>query len=130
MNRKTAKKTARPKSGRRVKSTTTTRRARTNAHPARELWLAGLGAAAASGEKASELVELLVAKGRETEPAVVATAGRVLESARERATRTAADLGSEAKVALEKALDKLGVPQRPRNKNLLHRLGDLAEAIL
>jgi polyhydroxyalkanoate synthesis regulator phasin len=98
--------------------------------PLRELWLAGLGAAAATGEATTDFVDLLVAKGKQAEPRVVATADRALAMARKSAQSATNELRSRAKVAVEGALDRIGVNARPRTKNVLHRLGDLAEAIL
>jgi polyhydroxyalkanoate synthesis regulator phasin len=103
---------------------------RAQAAPLRELWLAGLGAAAATGEAASDVVDLLVEKGRTAEPRVAAAAARALAAARARAGEVADELGERAQDALRETLDRLGVERRPRSKNLLHRLGDLAEAIL
>lgn len=101
-----------------------------DATPLRELWLAGLGAAAATGEAANDFVDVLVRKGRETEPRVVATVERAYASARKSAVRTADEIGARAKGAVDEAFLRLGVDARPRTKNVLHRLGDLAEAIL
>ncbi len=101
-----------------------------DATPLREIWLAGLGAVATTGEAASGFVDLLVAKGRETEPRLVASAERTLISAKRSATRTVDELGERAKSAIEDAMQRLGVGNRARTKNMLHRLGDLAEAIL
>lgn len=98
--------------------------------PLREVWLAGLGAAAATGEAANELVDILVAKGRQTEPRLVASADRALAFAKKNAVQAADELRTRAKDAVDGALHRLGVNARPRTKNVLHRLGDLAEAIL
>ena len=98
--------------------------------PLREVWLAGLGAAAATGEAANELVDILVAKGRQTEPRLVASADRALAFAKKNAAQAADELRNRAKDAVDGALHRLGVNARPRTKNVLHRLGDLAEAIL
>ena len=99
----------------------------------RELWLAGLGAAAVTGEAATGLVDALVATGREAEPRVKASAERAVASLRREtrrvATKVADDLGTRAKGAVESAFVRLGVAPR-KSKNVLHRLGDLAEAIL
>jgi hypothetical protein len=106
----------------------------THAPALRELWLAGLGTAAAAGEAADGLVDRLVAKGRETEPRVRARAGRAAATLKREAGRVAAtiadELGTRAKSAVEGAFDRLGVAPKKRAKNILHRLGDLADAIL
>lgn len=103
----------------------------------RSLWLAGLGLAVAAVEGATGVFETLVAKGRVQQPEARAAAERMLVAAR----RQAAELGELAADAarkgkrqldgtLEGAMDRLGVDRRPRSKNLLHRLGDLADAML
>jgi hypothetical protein len=46
------------------------------------------------------------------------------------AAKLADELGTRAKGAFEGAFERLGVAPRKRAKNVLHRLGDLAEAIL
>lgn len=100
----------------------------------RELWLAGLGTAAVAREAADDLVDRLVAKGRETEPRVRASADRAVTTLRREAGRVAGtvadELGARAKSAVEGAFDRLGVAPKKRAKNILHRLGDLADAIL
>jgi len=96
----------------------------------RELWLAGLGAVAATGEAAGEIVETLVEKGRETEPKLSSRAEDLIEETRTRATRIAQEVGERANEAFDGAMRRLGVSERKQSKNVLHRLGDLAEAIL
>ena len=127
---RTRKTTSRAKSARTTqkKSSTTTQ----VPQPAslREVWLAGLGAAAATSEAATGLFDLLVEKGKEAEPRVAAAAESTVAGAREKATRAAEEVGATAKTAVESAMRQLGVSARARNKNLFHRLGDLAEAIL
>lgn len=106
----------------------------TQAPALRELWLAGLGTAAAAREAADDLVDRLVAKGRETEPRVRAGADRAVAKLRREAGRVAGtvadELGARAKSAVEGAFDRLGVAPKTRARNILHRLGDLADAIL
>ena len=67
------------------------------------------------------------------EPQAKAVADRVLRQARAKAD----DLGALAQGAatngrqkLGRALDRIGAGRVSRPKNLLHRLGDLADAIL
>jgi polyhydroxyalkanoate synthesis regulator phasin len=95
----------------------------------RELWLAGLGAVAETRESARELVDLLVEKGKETEPRLEASARRAFALAREGAAQTTGELTERARIVLDGARERLGIDARPRRKNVLHRLGDLAEAI-
>jgi hypothetical protein len=123
--RSSARPAARSKSG-----SNAARRVAADTPSLRELWLAGLGAAAATGEAATGLAELLVEKGREAEPRVRASAGKVASALSREGRRVADDLGTRAKGAVEGAFERLGVTPRKRTKNVLHRLGDLAEAIL
>ncbi|HSM12628.1 MAG TPA: phasin family protein [Thermoanaerobaculia bacterium] len=143
--KKTTRKTARRASGARAR--TRTRRAATRiavptsfaelgemgesaVETGRSVWLAGLGLGVSVAESAGEAFDALVARGRKQEPKTMAAARRVVKDAR----RTAGDLADEAarvsKRKIDEALDALGVESNPRPKNLLHRLGDLAEAIL
>lgn len=96
----------------------------------RSVWLAGLGLGVSVVEGASEAFDALVARGRRQEPKTMAAARKAVKDVR----RTAGELADEAarasKRKIDEALDALGVESNPRPKNLLHRLGDLAEAIL
>jgi polyhydroxyalkanoate synthesis regulator phasin len=99
----------------------------------RKLWLAGLGAAASALEGAAGVFDALVAKGRAHEPQAKAIASRVLKEARAKADdlgELAVDAAASGKRRLNRALDRIGAAGAARPKNLLHRLGDLAEAIL
>jgi hypothetical protein len=98
--------------------------------PLREFWLAGLGVVAATGETAGDAFDLLVARGRRVQPRLMAAAERQLRDARGRVDEIAAEAGRQSKRALDEALEKLGAETRPREKNILHRRGDLAEALL
>jgi poly(hydroxyalkanoate) granule-associated protein len=93
---------------------------------ARELWLAGLGALAAAGESGRRAFDALVARGRRAEPAVAAAADR----AAGRARGAVESLVEEAAGRSRELLDRLTPASRSRRaKNILHRLGDLAEAL-
>jgi polyhydroxyalkanoate synthesis regulator phasin len=100
------------------------------AQPLRDLWLAGLGAMATAGESANDFVDVLVRKGREREPRVRAAAARLVKNVQKNATGIASEAERRTREAVDGAFERLGVGSRPRQKNLLHRLGDLAEAIL
>ncbi len=97
--------------------------------PMRQLWLAALGAASGVGEAAERLVETLVERGREREPLARARAAETAEQLRGIATRLAAEAERRCRGAIDAARRSLGVVERRRPKNVLHRLGDLAEAI-
>lgn len=96
----------------------------------RELWLAGLGAALVAGETARDAVDALVVRGREREPRVVAAAERVARDARSAVEETAAQAARISRRMIDDALERFGQRPAPRQKNILHRLGDLAEALL
>jgi polyhydroxyalkanoate synthesis regulator phasin len=96
----------------------------------RKLWLAGLGLAGSTFETATDAFEALVRKGRVEEPKAKAAANKALRGARKRATELVADATHMSKQKINEALDALGVDNRPRQKNLFHRLGDLTEALL
>jgi polyhydroxyalkanoate synthesis regulator phasin len=129
----TKRRTGGRSAARSTRTTAAARRGAVDAPSLRELWLAGLGAAAVTGEAANDLVEALVAKGREAEPRVKASAERAAtvlrRETRRVANQVAEDLGARAKRTVQGALERLGVAPR-KSKNVLHRLGDLAEAIL
>jgi hypothetical protein len=97
---------------------------------ARQVWLAGLGAAVASTELAIGFVDALVARGRKEEPQTIATAERLVGELRGNAERLVRRATLESRRAIDGAIRQLGVPDHPRRKNVLHRLGDLAEALL
>lgn len=96
----------------------------------RNVWLAGLGAVSAAGEKAADFVDALVEKGKEREPRVRAAAARLVKNAQKNATGIATQAERRTRELVDGAFERLGVGSKPRQKNLLHRLGDLAEAIL
>jgi polyhydroxyalkanoate synthesis regulator phasin len=96
----------------------------------RDLWLAGLGLAGTVYEVATDTFDSLVSRGRKQEPKTLAAARGALRQARARATNVAGDATALSKKKLNEALDALGVENRPRQKNLFHRLGDLTEALL
>jgi hypothetical protein len=96
----------------------------------RSLWLAGLGLAGTAMETATDAFDALVAKGRQQEPKTVAAAEKVVRDARRRANAVVGEAARVSKQGVETALEALGVDNRPRQKNVFHRLGDLAEAIL
>lgn len=96
----------------------------------RDVWLAGLGLAGTAYELASEAFATLVKVGRKQEPKTLAAAQGALRQARTRANRVASEATQISKKKLNQALDALGVDNRPRQKNLFHRLGDLTEALL
>ena len=99
----------------------------------RTLWLAGLGAAVSALEGAAGAFEALVEKGRHQEPRAKAVADRVLSGARAQADglgELARGAARRGRRELDQALARIGAGATARPKNLLHRLGDLAEAIL
>jgi len=96
----------------------------------RQLWLAGLGAMATTGEAAASMVEALVARGRTQEPKTRAAAAKAVREARRSVEVLANEAGRRSRMAIDEAMNRLGVDERPRSKNILHRLGDLAEAML
>jgi len=96
----------------------------------RSLWLAGLGLAATTMETAEGAFGALVARGKQREPKTLTAAKKVIREARRTANDLATDAARASKKKLDEALDAFGVDQRARPKNLFHRLGDLAEAIL
>jgi hypothetical protein len=101
----------------------------------RSLWLAGLGLAAVAVESATGVFDALVAKGRVHQPAARAAAERAAVAVRRQAEalgELAADAARDGQRRLRGALDllPLGADRSPRPKNLLHRLGDLADAML
>jgi polyhydroxyalkanoate synthesis regulator phasin len=98
--------------------------------PLEQLWLAGLGALAATGEAASSTVETLIARGRKREPQAIRAVDRAVRQARGRVEKLANAAGRRTKEFLDDAIEQLGVREQPRSKNILHRLGDLAEALL
>jgi poly(hydroxyalkanoate) granule-associated protein len=96
----------------------------------RNVWLAGLGALATAGESANALVDVLIAKGKQREPRARAAAARLVKRAQATADELASETQRRTRQAVDGAFERLGVAGKPRQKNLLHRLGDLAEAIL
>ncbi len=104
--------------------------ARPAAGPVRQLWLASLGVAATSGELAVGFLDELVVRGREQEPKTLAAARRMARDAQGTANGWVTDATKLGKQWIDQAFDRLGVPDRPRQKNVFHRLGDLAEALL
>src|SRR5690606_31118370 len=96
----------------------------------RSIWLAGLGLAGSAVETASDTFDALVARGRRQEPKSIAAAEQVAREGRQRAHTLAGDAAKYSKKQLAGAFEALGVDNRPRQKNLFHRLGDFAEAIL
>ena len=108
---------------------------RTAAKPAEmptlhNLVLAGLGAVVTAGEAANGVVDLLVAKGKQREPRARAAVARLVKRAQAKADGIAAETQLRARKVVDSAFERLGVGGKPRQKNLLHRLGDFAEAIL
>jgi polyhydroxyalkanoate synthesis regulator phasin len=108
----------------------TAARAATPLGAGRELWLAGLGLAGAAIEAATDTFDALVKEGKTREPQVRAAAARVVRKTQKHARGVAAGAAKASKQALGEALDALGVDNRPRQKNLFHRLGDLTDAVL
>lgn len=96
----------------------------------RQVWLAGLGALATTGETANGLFDDLVARGRKQEPATRAAAEKVVREARGVVESVAAQAGRRSKELVNGAIARLGVKEQPRARNILHRLGDFAEALL
>ncbi len=96
----------------------------------RNVWLAGLGALATAGDAANDLVDALIKKGREREPRVRAAAARLVKNVEKNATGIATEAQRRTRKVVDDAFERLGVGSQPRQKNLLHRLGDFAEAIL
>jgi len=94
------------------------------------MWLAGLGAVAAAGETTNDLLDELVRRGKLREPKVKASARGWVRDVRKGAEGLANDALDATRQAIDRAAKSLGVEERPRNKNILHRLGDLAEALL
>jgi len=118
------------------KSSPRTRRAprrRTAAIPEsqlRQVWLAGLGAVAVTGESAAVVVDQLISRGKRQEPATRAAAEKAVREARGLVVDLANEAGRRSKKLVDQAIDRLGVESKPRSKNILHRLGDIAEALL
>jgi len=100
------------------------------ANPVRQLWLAGLGAAVVSTEVAVAVVDELVARGRRQAPKTRAAAAEIVDGLRDNAGSIVRRATHESKKALDRTMKQLGVQNPPRQKNILHRLGDLAEALL
>lgn len=96
----------------------------------RQIWWAGLGAVAATGETATELVDELIARGKKREPALVAAAERSLRDARRTVEKLASEAGKRSMRLFDETIEQLGVKPQPRSRNILHRLGDVAEALL
>jgi len=92
--------------------------------------LAGLGAVVTAGEAANGMVDMLIAKGKQREPRARAAVARLVKDAQAKADGIAAETQLQARKIVEGAFERLGVGGKPRQKNLLHRLGDFAEAIL
>ncbi len=97
---------------------------------ARSLWLAGLGAAGVVLETATGAFDALVERGRRAEPRAIAAAHQAGRDARRAAGELAGSAARASRRQIDNVLDAVGIDNRPRRKNLLHRLGDLAEAIL
>ena len=95
----------------------------------RRFWLAGLGAVATTGETAVELLDELVARGKKREPATVAAAEKAVRDARRAVESLAAETGRRSMRLVDDAIDRLGIKAQPRRRNILHRLGDVAEAL-
>ena len=72
---------------------------------------------------------LLVKRGRATEPHIEAAARKVVANAKREAARAGDRLSARAGEALDGAMRRLGLAERTGRKNILHRLGDVAEAI-
>ena len=92
--------------------------------------LAGLGAVVTAGEAANGVVDMLIAKGKQREPRARAAVARLVKDAQAKADGIAAETQLQARKIVEGAFERLGVGGKPRQKNLLHRLGDFAVAIL
>jgi polyhydroxyalkanoate synthesis regulator phasin len=135
-SRKRARKPAPPRARRKStggRARRTSTRGRVAQDPVRELWLAGLGAAATTGEVAGRALDLLVERGREREPQLRAETERVVAEARAKAVELGGAVERRARKVIDQVIEdasrRLGIEKGSR-KNLLHRLGDLAEAIL
>ena len=98
--------------------------------PLHSVWLAGLGAVVTAGEAANEVVDLLIKKGKEREPRARAAVARLVKRAQATADEVATETQRQTRKIVDVAFERLGVGGKPRQKNLLHRLGDVAEAIL
>jgi polyhydroxyalkanoate synthesis regulator phasin len=96
----------------------------------RQVWLAGLGAVAATTETAAGLVDELIARGRRQEPATRAAAEQAVRTARGVVEGVATEAGRRSQQLVKDAMSRLGVKAQPRSRNILHRLGDVAEALL
>jgi hypothetical protein len=97
---------------------------------ARQVWLAGLGAMATTSETASAWLDFLVARGRKREPAAIAMAQKAARDTRRAVEDLAAEAGRRSLRLFDDAIERLGVQPQPRSRNILHRLGDVAEALL
>ena len=98
--------------------------------PLHDIWLAGLGAVRTAGEAANGVVDMLIAKGKKREPRARAAVARLVKSAQATADEIASETQRQTRKIVDGAFERLGVGGKPRQKNLLHRLGDFAEAIL
>ena len=97
----------------------------------REVWLAGLGALATTGESATRAFDALVKRGKQLEPSLVAAAERTAREARGAVEEIADQTYRRSQKLVGETLDRLTPKSRaPRSKNILHRLGDIAEALL
>ena len=97
---------------------------------ARQVWLAGLGAMATTSETASAWLDFLVARGRKREPAAIAMAQKAARDTRRAVEDLAAEAGRRSLRLFDDAIERLGVQPQSRSRNILHRLGDVAEALL
>ncbi|MCM2270420.1 MAG: phasin family protein [Thermoanaerobaculia bacterium] len=96
----------------------------------RQVWLAGLGAVVTAGETANGLVDELIVRGRKQEPATRAAAEKAVRAARGAVEGVAAEAGRRSQQLVKETMSRLGVKEQPRSRNILHRLGDFAEALL
>ena len=103
----------------------------TEAEALREVWLAGLGALATTGESTAKAFDALVARGKRLEPSVIAAAERTAREARGTVEELAGLAYRRSQALVGETLDRITPERRsPKSKNILHRLGDLAEALL
>jgi hypothetical protein len=97
----------------------------------REIWLAGLGALVTTGETSAKAFDALVKRGKKLEPSLIAAAERTAREARGTVEELAGLAYRRSQALVGETLDRITPERRsPKSKNILHRLGDLAEALL
>lgn len=106
------------------------------AQMARQIWLAGLGAMAATGEEGSQLFRTLVERGKEVEPTLSEGWSKVREEWGEKVQRMGQQVRTRAEEAMpdreklmRQAMERMDLPTRHDLEELSHRVEVLSRKV-